>query len=441
MGTAMNIQGLPEPYPSSHLFNSVITPPTMFPPPYMQCPPQFRENAQPPLILLNTTQPNALAPISSHSSSSISPLVRELISDCKIYDELLQPPSIQMNDQYLLFPHLKLSNDDSKAKVYVGLDTTTGKGVAIKIFVRESYLYWSELHYLQVIENHVQCGEFVIHKLGDLHWNPANEKEIQLLAEGEPLALNPPFYCLVLELGACNLSQRIRNNQSYTTQEVYHIVAQLFDGLRHLHQIGLIHGSLNPDHALFSQSNYGKVKLCDFANSLRVNETNRENSFSEDLFDLPQTKSSDIWAMGAMIYRLYIGTPCLFGHTPTARLACMFVQLGKPDKRFLSTIPGPKRREFFYKKRTSYQVKKSIKDAMNSLKTSLLYPITHPSSSWSLQCDFRLESEGTHVESLQERLKQVMLCCFKYDPNARPTASQVVNFLSQPFDSSTPTHA
>eukprot|EP01114_Cavostelium_apophysatum_P019287 TRINITY_DN6173_c0_g1_i1.p1 TRINITY_DN6173_c0_g1~~TRINITY_DN6173_c0_g1_i1.p1 ORF type:complete len:454 (+),score=114.06 TRINITY_DN6173_c0_g1_i1:181-1542(+) len=93
--------------------------------------------------------------------------------------------------------------------------------------------------------------------------------------------------------------------------------AELINALEYLHELGIIHRDLKPENVLLDEDMH--LKLTDFGTSKIIgNEKNaRSNSFvgtaeyvsPELLNDKVTYKSSDLWALGCIIYQMIAGRP------------------------------------------------------------------------------------------------------------------------------------
>ncbi|MFB7663541.1 serine/threonine-protein kinase [Kitasatospora sp. NPDC056138] len=122
-----------------------------------------------------------------------------------------------------------------------------------------------------------------------------------------------------------------------TEAEGARLIAEVCEGLAHLHRAGWVHGDLKPDNALVMAD--GSVKLSDFGLATELTGTHGTHGYAPPMgtFDyLPPERwkaplgeqgvqvrpSADIWALGIMIHEVFAsGAPPFPGATPMARSA------------------------------------------------------------------------------------------------------------------------
>jgi eukaryotic-like serine/threonine-protein kinase len=145
------------------------------------------------------------------------------------------------------------------------------------------------------------------------------------------------FTYLVMELVMGNdLARMARNDGPMSMGRVANILVQVCNSLAEAHQQGIIHRDLKPENILVVRSNqqpFEAIKVCDFglAKLLEAPELNDVTSQGTVLgtphYMAPEQirgeevdHRSDIYSLGALMYRLLTGEPPFTGNSPIAVL-------------------------------------------------------------------------------------------------------------------------
>ncbi|ULR48050.1 serine/threonine-protein kinase [Streptomyces deccanensis] len=162
---------------------------------------------------------------------------------------------------------------------------------------------------------------------------------------------------LVMERAEHSLRQYLeRDGPGPTEREKSRLLAEICEGLAHLHGIGWVHGDLKPDNVLIMAD--GSVRLSDFGLAAELDSTHGTHGYTPPLGTLdylPPERwraplgergvqvrpGDDIWALGIMIHQLFAdGTSPFPGATPTARgAAAQEYAQGRAPLRLDNALP------------------------------------------------------------------------------------------------------
>ncbi|KAJ5193018.1 hypothetical protein N7449_009160 [Penicillium cf. viridicatum] len=190
------------------------------------------------------------------------------------------------------------------ATVYLCAERSTGDKYAVKVFERR-------LSDSQKSQNDNALQQEIALLMGVHHPN--------LLCLKEPFDESDGAY-LVLELAPeGELFNWIVNNEKMTEDETRGVFRQLFDGLKYLHERGIVHRDIKPENILVADRDL-KVKLGDFGLAKIIGE----ESFTTTLCGTPSyvapeilqdsrhrryTKAVDVWSLGVVLYICLCGFP------------------------------------------------------------------------------------------------------------------------------------
>lgn len=179
-------------------------------------------------------------------------------------------------------------------EVWVAIDRTTGRQVAIKFYLHRGGLDWSLLS----------------HEVEKLAFLSADRYVVQLLDVGWDS--EPPYYVMeYVEHGS--LDERLRQNGPMKVSEAVGLFRELATGLNHAHGKGVLHCDLKPANILLDQD--GKPRLADFGQSrLSHDQTPTLGTLfymapeQADLTAVPDVRW-DVYALGAILYAMLTGNP------------------------------------------------------------------------------------------------------------------------------------
>jgi serine/threonine protein kinase len=179
-------------------------------------------------------------------------------------------------------------------QVWVGVDTNTGRSVAVKFYLHKSGVNWSLL--AREVKNLVamSANRFIVQVL-DVGWDA-----------------QPPYYVMeYLENGS--LDDLLRQRGALGVHRAVEIFSDIAQGLNHSHGKGVLHCDLKPANVLLDQDM--RPRLADFGQSrMSTEQTPSLGTLfymapeQADLAALPDARW-DVYALGAILYCMLVGTP------------------------------------------------------------------------------------------------------------------------------------
>ncbi|AHG92308.1 protein kinase (plasmid) [Gemmatirosa kalamazoonensis] len=152
----------------------------------------------------------------------------------------------------------------------------------------------------------------------------------------------------------CSLERLLRDGTPLPTELARHVLAQVTAALRYAHDRGIVHGDIEPGNVLVDRRGavvVGDFEIAEVANRFAVGVA--ACASPEQWRGAAPTAASDQYALGAVAYRLFAGTPAFAGTAAEVRLAHMGeapslrrAWLDAPEPlvklvdRMLATIPG-----------------------------------------------------------------------------------------------------
>ncbi|CAG5136281.1 unnamed protein product, partial [Candidula unifasciata] len=121
---------------------------------------------------------------------------------------------------------------------------------------------------------------------------------------------------VVTECAEGELFQILEDDLSLPEEQVQVIAAQLVSALHYLHSHRILHRDLKPQNILLGKG--GIIKLCDFgfARGIRTNTVVFTSIKGTPLYmspelveEKPYDHTADLWALGCILYELFVGTP------------------------------------------------------------------------------------------------------------------------------------
>ncbi|HEY0755832.1 MAG TPA: serine/threonine-protein kinase [Ktedonobacteraceae bacterium] len=213
-------------------------------------------------------------------------------------------------------------NQDNIGETWRAYDSSTQRIVILKLYHTDTLDMADTL--TSYLDNMEQVA--ALH-----HPNIARIYDIQLLSP-KPAANSSALICMAIEyVEGETLADYIKATAAAGRMPVSTEVVQLFSALAlaidSAHQHGIIHGNLKPTNILFSQTPGGHRRLStplitDFRQTKFVA---RKQSNEIPFYLAPEqvkggvaTKSSDIYALGVLLYELYTGMQPFRGNRPIA---------------------------------------------------------------------------------------------------------------------------
>ena len=179
-------------------------------------------------------------------------------------------------------------------EVWVALDRTTGRQVAIKFYAHPGGLDWS------ILSREVEKLAFL----------SADRYVVQLLDVG--WEADPPYYVMeYIEQGS--LEDLLRRDGKLAPREAVNLFREVAVGLMHAHGKGVLHCDLKPANVLLDQD--GRPRLADFGQSRLSHE---QTPALGTLFYMAPEQANlsavpdvrwDVYALGALLYCMLTGAP------------------------------------------------------------------------------------------------------------------------------------
>lgn len=188
----------------------------------------------------------------------------------------------------------KFLGSGAYGQVWIGRNLNTGRDVAVKFYLHRGGVNWSLLS--REVKNLVQLS--------------ADRYVVQVLEVGWDA--DPPYYVMELITGG-SLEDRLQSGGQYSTAEAVEMFRNICIGLNHCHAKGVLHCDVKPANILLGDEN--EPRLADFGQSrLSHEQTPALGTLfymapeQADLRSNPDA-SWDVYAVGAIMYRLLMGQP------------------------------------------------------------------------------------------------------------------------------------
>lgn len=179
-------------------------------------------------------------------------------------------------------------------QVWVGQDTNTGRSVAVKFYLHRGGVNWSLLS--REVKNLVQLS--------------ADRHVVQVLEVG--WNADPPYYVMEFVSGG-SLEDLLKARGRLPVSEAVEIFRKICTGLNHCHSKGVLHCDVKPANVLMAEDH--EPRLADFGQSRMSHDQAPALGtlfyMAPEQADLQSTPDAswDVYAAGAILYRMLTGTP------------------------------------------------------------------------------------------------------------------------------------
>ncbi|KAL9228353.1 hypothetical protein vseg_003943 [Gypsophila vaccaria] len=221
---------------------------------------------------------------------------------------------------------LKELGDGTCGTVYKAVNKESYEIVAVKKMKRKFY-YWEECVNLREVKS--------LRRLS--HPNIIKLKEVVRQH-------NELFF--IFEYMELNLYQKMKERQRpFSEEEIRNFLAQVLQGLAHMHNNGYFHRDLKPENLLVTN---GMIKIADFGLVREVSSMPPYTDYvSTRWYRAPEvllqssyyTPAIDMWAVGAILAELFTLSPIFPGESEIDQLYKICCVLGAPD---CTVFPGAK---------------------------------------------------------------------------------------------------
>lgn len=205
------------------------------------------------------------------------------------------------------------------------------------------------------------------------------------------------YYFAMEYLSGKDLGQILKEKQSVTLQEALSLASQVASALSEAGSRGVVHRDLKPSNIMVDEM--GRVKVTDFGvahfqdSGAKLTQTGLflgtpEYASPEQATGRPLDVRSDIYALGAVLYRMLSGKPPITGESPLAVVTKIATESVTPigqvntalPKRVCELIDRMMAKEATDRFQTPEEVLAAIERCIDSLDSDGPLPKGHPSS-------------------------------------------------------------
>lgn len=193
--------------------------------------------------------------------------------------------------------HLTVVGAGSCGRVTHAIHTASGTRVAIKTIQKSR-------------RGHVQSMVAEVAVLKQLNNNP-HRRVVQLLGCFQD------SHSMSMVMDVCengDLYSLVQSQGAQSTQTSKFAMRQIISGLSHVHECNIVHRDIKLENILIDHN--GLLKICDFGSAIRITSSSCQNGhvvgtpvyFAPEVFTRGvQLFTSDIWAVGVILYELVFG--------------------------------------------------------------------------------------------------------------------------------------
>jgi serine/threonine protein kinase len=191
------------------------------------------------------------------------------------------------------------------SEIYLAHDIESGQQVAVKIVHRSNSEYYERFRYEATLMSTLK-----------------HRHVLSVLAHGE---YESWYYLVTPYIAYGTLNKRLAEGV-LSVKEAAEILEQLSDALHFAHEQGIIHRDIKPSNVLLDEGKH--VYLADFGLAKKVGENKgftvtgimmgTPEYIAPELADEPASASSDIYALGVLLYQMLTGKVPFSASTPLA---------------------------------------------------------------------------------------------------------------------------
>ncbi|CCH46600.1 hypothetical protein BN7_6194 [Wickerhamomyces ciferrii] len=149
--------------------------------------------------------------------------------------------------------------------------------------------------------------------------------------------------CIITELLSVNLYDCLEstNFKSFELNILQKWSKDILQGLKFLHQQGIIHADLKPENIMLISTNSLDLKIIDFGTSCSIGDVSypyiqsRFYRSPEIVLGCRYNEKIDIWSFAVMIWELYMGNPMFPAKDELDLLNLIIKTMGSPDSRLI----------------------------------------------------------------------------------------------------------
>jgi len=213
------------------------------------------------------------------------------------------------------------------SEVYLAYDELMHRDVAIKVVSS------SHVEYIERFQREAMA-------IANLHHN-------HILPAFDYGEQEPWHYLVMLYIEHETLSEWLEKRGHLSLEEAGEMLQQIASGLEYAHEHGILHRDIKPSNILLHDDHH--AYLADFGLAKAINETGRVTQtgvllgtpeyMAPELADGPASRSSDLYALGMLLYQMVTGELPFTGNTGLAVYMKQVHERPIPPSRFNPTIP------------------------------------------------------------------------------------------------------